>query len=168
MKQDNFLPAGTILINGERKYVIKSVLGQGGFGITYLASAKVRVGNVSVEVDFAIKEHFDSTLSLRQDSEVITTNPTKVLEIKESIKSFLAEARRLNELSLSHPNIVNFNESFEENGTAYYVMEYVEGQSLREYVRQAPQGRLTEPDALHLFYPIANAIGYLHNNCSFC
>ena len=76
----------------------------------------------------------------------------------------MVEAQRLNKLSLNHSGIVRVNESFRANGTAYYVMEYIKGQSLRDYVKHSPQCRLSEEDALQLFRPIANAIGYLHAN----
>ena len=74
------------------------------------------------------------------------------------------EAQRLNKLSLNHSGIVRVNESFRSNGTAYYVMEYIKGQSLREYVRRSPLGRLPEAEALQLFQPVTETIGYLHDN----
>ena len=65
---------------------------------------------------------------------------------------------------MNHNGLVRVNESFRANGTAYYVMEYIKGQSLRDYVKHSPQGRLSEADALQLFHPIAKTIGYLHDN----
>ena len=158
------LPIGTIIDSGVRKYEIKSVLGKGGFGITYLATSTVYVDNIPLEGQFAIKEHFISSMNERQGVSVSISNVNNTDEIKESIDSFLVEAQRLKKLSLNHSGIVRVNESFRANGTAYYVMEYIKGQSLREYVKQSPQGRLDENDALKLFYPIAKAIGYLHDN----
>lgn len=158
------LPVGTILDSGVRKYVIKSVLGQGGFGITYLATSTIQVGNIPAVMQFAIKEHYISTMNKRQGTSVAISNENNTAEIKESIDSFLVEAQRLNRLSLNHPGIVRVNESFRANGTAYYVMEYIKGQSLREYVKRSPQGRLSEDEALKMFRPIAETIGYLHEN----
>lgn len=158
------LPVGTILDSGVRKYVIKSVLGQGGFGITYLATSTIQVGNIPAVMQFAIKEHYISTMNKRQGTSVAISNENNTAEIKESIDSFLVEAQRLNRLSLNHSGIVRVNESFRANGTAYYVMEYIKGQNLREYVKRSPQGRLSEDEALKMFRPIVETIEYLHEN----
>lgn len=158
------LPVGTILDSGKRKYTIKSVLGQGGFGITYLATSTIYVDNIPFETLFAIKEHYISSMNERQGSSVSVSNANNTEEIKESIDSFLVEAQRLNRLSLNHSGLVRVNESFRANGTAYYVMEYIKGQSLREYVRCSSLGRLPEAEALQLFRPVAEAIDYLHEN----
>ena len=158
------LPIGTILDSGVRKYKIQSVLGKGGFGITYLAISTVYVDNIPLEGQFAIKEHYISSMNERQGTSVSISNVNNTEEIKESIDSFLVEAQRLNKLSLNHSGIVRVNESFRANGTAYYVMEYIKGQSLREYVKHSHQGKLGEAEALQLFRPIAETIGYLHDN----
>lgn len=158
------LPIGTILDSGKRKYAIKSVLGQGGFGITYLATSTIYVDNIPFETQFAIKEHYISSMNERQGATVSVSNANNTEEIKESIDSFLVEAQRLNRLSLNHSGLVRVNESFRANGTAYYVMEYIKGQSLREYVRHSPLGRLPEAEALQLFKPVTETIGYLHDN----
>ena len=164
MQQKELLPIGTVLDSGVRKYKIESVLGKGGFGITYLATSTVYVNNIPLEGQFAIKEHYISSMNERQGTSVSISNVNNTEEIKESIDSFLVEAQRLNKLSLNHNGLVRVNESFRANGTAYYVMEYIKGQSLRDYVKKSPQGRLSEADALQLFHPIAKTIGYLHDN----
>lgn len=164
MQHKEALPIGTILDSGIRQYRIKSILGQGGFGITYLATSQVLVENIPFEVPFAIKEHYISSMNERQGTSVSISNVNNTEEIKESIDSFLVEAQRLNKLSLNHPGIVRVNENFRANGTAYYVMEYVKGKSLREHVKQSPLGRLPEAEALQLFRPVAETIGYLHKN----
>ena len=164
MHNNESLPVGTILDSGIRKYEIKSILGKGGFGITYLATSTIYVDNIPLEGQFAIKEHFISSMNERQGVSVSIPNVNNTDEIKESIDSFLVEAQRLNKLSLNHSGIVRVNESFRANGTAYYVMEYIKGQNIRDYVKHSPQGRLSEVDALRLFRPIANTIGYLHAN----
>ena len=149
------LPLGTIL-HGKYQYVVKSILGQGGFGITYLAAGKIKVDNIEVEALFAIKELFFSSMNIREGKNVITPINSNVLEVKESINSFLQEAKRLK--GRKHPNIVRVNESFEENNTAYYVMEYIKGRNLRDYAK----GSLSETDALLIIKEIAAAVGYLH------
>ena len=137
MEKNESLPIGTILDSGVRKYEIKSVLGKGGFGITYLAVSTIYVDNIPVVAQFAIKEHYISSMNERQGASVSISNANNTEEIKESIDSFLVEAQRLNKLSLNHAGVVRVNESFRANGTAYYVMEYIKGQSLREYVKQS-------------------------------
>ena len=159
---NNSLPIGSILDSGVRKYKIKSVLGKGGFGITYLATSTVYVDNIPLEGQFAIKEHYISSMNERQGTSVSISNVNNNEEIK--IDSFLVEAKRLNKLSLNHNGLVRVNESFRANGTAYYVMEYIKGKSLRDYVKHSPQGKLGEDEALQLFRPIAETIGYLHDN----
>lgn len=164
-KFEQVLPIGTKLNSGKREYTIKKVLGQGGFGITYLASAKVLVDNIPFEVLFAIKEHYLSTMNSREGASVVISNENNTEEIETSIESFLVEAHRLNRLSLNHPGLVRVNECFRANGTAYYVMEYVKGTSLRHYIKDQYSGKpLTEGEALSLFHQIAETVGYLHDN----
>ena len=162
--QKDCLPEGTKLKSGIREYEILSVLGQGGFGITYLAKANLLVDNIPIEALFAIKEHYISKMNERQGMSVVISNDNNRQEIKESIDSFVTEAKRLNKLSLHHPGIVRVNEIFKANDTAYYVMEYIKGYSVRKYVRQSKTGRLSEKEALQLFRPIAEAVGFLHKN----
>lgn len=162
--QKDCLPEGTKLKSGIREYKILSVLGQGGFCITYLAKANLLVDNIPIEALFAIKEHYISKMNERQGMSVVISNDNNRQEIKESIDSFVTEAKRLNKLSLHHPGIVRVNEIFKTSDTAYYVMEYIKGYSVRKYVRQSKTGRLSEKEALHLFRPIAEAVGFLHKN----
>ena len=164
MQTSDTLPLGTILNSGIRKYEILSVLGQGGFGITYLAKSEVLVDNIPVEAFFAIKEHYISKMNEREGMSVIISNENNRDEINESIDSFITEAKRLNKLSLHHPGIVRVNENFKANDTAYYVMEYIKGSCVRNHIRQTKTKKLSEKDALLLFRPIAETIGYLHKN----
>jgi serine/threonine protein kinase len=155
------LPTGTILSSGARNYRVVKVLGQGGYGITYLATAKVKAGNVWVNGQFAIKEHFDQKLNQRRGTEAIVSNPLTENEIHESIDSFMVEAKRLHELH--HLNIVPVNECFKANNTAYYVMQYIDGESLAEMVSKAPQHHLQESQALEIIKNVSGAVNYLHN-----
>ena len=161
---ENALPLGTVLDSGQHQYRIVKVLGQGGFGITYQAVAKIKVGNVKVDVPFAIKEHFLSSFCGRQGESVTIPNPSNVQEVNDSLNSFLTEAERLNRLSLEHDGLVKVNESFQANGTAYYVMEYIGGENLRQYVKRQPAGRLSEAEALPIIHKVADAVGYLHRS----
>lgn len=135
----------------------------GGFGITYKASANIRVGNVTGRFTFAIKEHFMSSDCERDTdtSRVVYSNPAKE-RVENSKKDFIAEAKRLQNVGLNHNNIVKVNEVFEANNTAYYVMEYLDGESLRQYVKS--KGMLSESEALDIINPIIEAVKYLHSN----
>ena len=160
----NTLPVGAVLDSGQQRYRIVKVLGQGGFGITYQAVAKIKVGNVTIDGFFAIKEHFLSSFCGRQGASVTIPNPSNVQEVNDSLNSFLTEAERLNRLSLEHDGLVKVNESFQANGTAYYVMEYIGGENLRQYVKRQPAGRLSEAEALPIIRQVAEAVSYLHEN----
>ena len=83
-------------------------------------------------------------------------------KVEGSKKDFLAEAQRLNKISLEHLNLIHVNEVFETNNTVYYVMEYLDGGSLRSYVRK--HGSLSEHDALEMMKPIFKAVDFLHQN----
>ena len=155
------LPTGTILSSGARNYRVVSVLGQGGYGITYLATSKITDGNISQELKYAIKEHFDQKLNQRRGTEAIISNPLTEKEIHESIDSFMVEAKRLH--GLHHLNIVAVNECFKANNTAYYVMQYVDGENLAAMVSHASQHHLQESQALEIIKTISGAVNYLHN-----
>ena len=68
----------------------------------------------------------------------------------------------MNKISLEHPNLIHVNEVFEANNTVYYVMEYLDGGSLRSYVRK--HGPLSEHEALEIMQPILKAVDFLHQN----
>ena len=162
MENINSLRPGTIL-KGEQSYRIESVLGAGGFGITYLAQTSVMFGNIPVNVRVAVKEHFVGDYCERQHdgATVVCVGTQKVRDMVErSLKDFLSEARRLSAVSAKHPNIVKVNEIIEANGTAYYVMEYLSGKSLWDYIRE--HGPLTEEETRSLMLPIVDASAYLH------
>lgn len=158
---DFALPAGTVLASSERTYTVESVLGAGGFGVTYRATATISVQNIEVEVHFAIKEHFLNALCEREGdtSRVKYSSPVRQ-QVEGSLKDFIGEARRLQKIGVSHPNIVSVNEVFEANNTAYYVMEYIDGESLRSYVQR--NGPLGEAGLRRLLLPVMDAVEALH------
>ena len=136
------------------KYRIIEKLGQGGFGITYLAENTLLLGKVAIK-EFFFKEYCD-----RDDSTSRVTIPTSGnREIVERFKQkFIKEARTI--FSLNHPNIVRILDVFEENGTAYYVMDYIEGESLGDMVKR--RGAIPEAEALGYVKDAASALEYIH------
>ena len=142
----------TLLKNGS--YRIISILGQGGFGITYLAE------HIHMCRKVCIKEFFPSSLYRRDDvSQVATVKDGDNVALIDSLKTkFLKEARTISTMDNQH--IVRVFDSFEENGTAYYVMEYIEGESLASIV--ARDGALDETTARRYIAEVADALGYIH------
>lgn len=150
---DNTLPLGYEL--GD--YTIESILGQGGFGITYLAS------DTQLGTRVAIKEYFPSSLSIRDDEWGVQCR-TDISEAAQGVfawglKQFLKEARALGKFK--HHNIVRVLRFLESNGTAFMVMEYETGQSLaRQLVMQG--NRLDQATLLKVFIPILNGLQAVH------
>ena len=158
------LSPGTEVRSAQRTYTIQRVLGQGGFGITYLVKTILKMGKLSYPAYFALKEHFIQALCERD----ATTNRVRFMqsaakEVEGSMRAFISEAQRLQRLGIDHRNIVNVDEVFEANGTAYYVMEYLDGGSLANYVNEHG-GRLSWVETTALMQPICEAVALLHTN----
>ena len=153
-----YLQTNTTLQGG--KYRIERVLGQGGFGITYLAE------QVSLGRKVAIKEFFMKDFCGRSDDtrtvETPSTGSSRQVELYR--KKFVKEAHNL--ARLSHPNIINVIEVFEENGTVYYVMPYLSGGSMYDYVKN--HGALSEDEAMKYIRQIAKALKYMHEDMHIC
>ena len=146
------LTEGTLLQGG--KYRIEKTLGQGGFGITYLAMQS------GLERHVAIKEFFMKDCCTRCDGSSRVTLGTEGMRgtVERFREKFMKEARNI--ARLKHPNIVQIIDVFEENGTAYYVMDYAEGGSLADKVKA--QGCLPEAVATGYIRQVAEALGYVH------
>ena len=164
MEYKHTLPIGAKLQSPKRVYTIERVLGQGGFGITYKVSAKIKVENVTVRTYFAIKEFFMSDSCERDNNNSICYSSPVKDKVEEGKADFYAEAQRLNKISLNHPNLIHVNEVFEANNTVYYVMEYLDGGSLRSYVHKHKHRPLSEEKALEFMLPIMKAVDVLHQN----
>lgn len=157
------LNPGTVLRSSEFTYTIEAVLGQGGFGITYLATAEVMVGDIPQEFRFAIKEHFVAELCERDGRTMRVEYSRPVADkVERSRRDFMREANRLKKLGIWHPNIVRINEIFEANNTAYYVMQYLGDTSLQTCVAGA--GCLSLGQTRTLLEPVMEAVAMLHDN----
>lgn len=139
------------------KYRIIKILGQGGFGITYLAH------HTLLDTDVAVKEFFMKDLNNRDEKTgMVSVGSQGSIEIVSRYKEkFLKEARSL--YKLNHPNIVRVLDVFEENGTAYYVMELCNGESLSDLLGKSPTG-LEEHLVLKYIRQVASALQYIHDN----
>ena len=146
------LGAGVLLHHGT--YRIEAVLGQGGFGITYLAT------DMSLGRRVAVKEFFPKNYCDRDGSTSHVTLGTQgSKEFVDRLKAkFLKEARNI--AKFDHPGIIKIHVAFEENNTAYYVMDYIEGRSLSEVVRE--DGPLSEEKALSYIRKVGAALEYIH------
>ena len=152
MKRSTYsLPVGSTLMQG--KYRIVAVLGQGGFGITYKGE------HTMLGTTVAIKEFFMKGACERDENSTHVTTSQSNSELASRFRTkFLKEAKTL--AALKHPNIIRVFDVFEDNGTAYYVMDYIEGNNLSDIVEG--KGRLSEPLALKYIRQVANALDYLH------
>ena len=158
------LPIGTKLRGREYTYHIEDVLGQGGYGITYKVWAIIKNGQIPVKVPFAIKEHFVNGRCHRAaDGMTVEYSQEAAEDVEESLKDFVKEGRLLNKICQADDEAVKFivpvNEVIEANNTAYFVMQYLEGGSLRRMVLNS--GAMMEERALTLIKPIIIIINNL-------
>ena len=148
----NSLRTNTLLQGG--KYRIEKVLGQGGFGITYLATQEMLNRKVCIK-EFFFKEYCERDTG----SSHVTLGTQANHEIVERfLNKFLKEARTISQLE--HRNIIKIHDIFKENNTAYYVMDYVEGESLNDMVNR--RGALPENEAVSYINRVADALQYIH------
>lgn len=147
---DNALPAGHVL----NEYRVESVLGVGGFGVTYLAT------DCNLNLKVALKEYLpvdvaargpDHSISVRQDADADSFN--------WGLRRFLDEARTL--ASFRHPNIVRVMRFFEGNHTGYMVMEFVEGEPLSRWI--TARRPLPQKDLLNIVGALLDGLGVMHN-----
>ncbi len=152
MSNSMALPPGTEL--GE--YTIIRKLGQGGFGITYLAHDTIN------NCDVVIKENLPSVFAFRSDT-CLSVRPHSDGELEDNyrwaLQRFCDEAQTINKLS--HPNIVRVLRAFKALGTAYYVMPYVKGESLSGVLKTP--ALITGEWLLAILKPILSALSYLHS-----
>ena len=148
------LPTGTYLQGG--KYRITRFIGSGGFGCTYEAF------HTELEERVAIKEFFVKDFCNRDEttSRVSVATQSKRALVEKLRSKFKDEAKAM--FRLRHPGIVRVSDVFEENGTVYYVMDFIEGRSLQAIVEE--EGRLPEHRALKYVRQVADALRYIHGH----
>lgn len=155
------LKQGCTLKSG--KYKIVKTLGQGSFGITYLATTRIlmdgQLGKMDVNVNVTIKEFFMSDLNSRatDGTSVERTSSTLVMNY---LNKFQREAENLSKLH--HPNIVKVLEVFDENNTTYYVMEFIDGETIDEYIKR--NGKLSIDESLQITQEVCSALSYMHDH----
>lgn len=148
------LPLGTLLNSG--RYLIGRVLGHGGFGITYLAL------DVNLNMKLAVKEYLPHDLATRYMGStkitIFTSNTTANFDYGK--EKYLEEARTIAALS-SYPGIVGIHNYFEENNTAYIVMEYLDGVTFKEFLDQNG-GKITVETAMNIMQYAMDTLSVVH------
>lgn len=150
--QSYHMAPGTVLNN---RYIAGKVLGFGGFGVTYIGWDYVMSRRV------AIKEYLPSEFATRMPTQTQVTvySGDKEEQFREGLRKMLDEAKRLAKFE-DIPGIVQIYDCFEENGTSYIVMEYLEGITLKEYLEN--HGPMELEQALPVIVQIADAMDSVH------
>lgn len=149
------LPPGTILMD---RYLVGRVLGEGGFGITYIGC------DLRLELKVAIKEYFPSDKVTRHaQASLEVSNYTGALagNYERGKEKYLQEARTMARMN-KQAEIVSVRDFFETNNTAYIVMEYVEGTTFKELVNQKG-GRISAGELFHMIEPLFFALEEMHS-----
>lgn len=153
--EPHHLRMGTRLNN---RYLIQGVLGEGGFGITYVGMDEVLCQKV------AVKEFFPRgaiTRNNQQTNEVVSVYGTKAANFHQGEEKFLQEARTFAQFN-NVAGVVRVQDFFRENGTAYIVMEYLEGITLKQYLQT--YGPISVEEMQNIFAPILEALDKIHQN----
>ncbi len=152
INSQSMLRIGTIL---RGIYKIESYLSSGGFGNTYIAK------NIEFDEQYAIKEFFWKGVAERDENQttVSISNSENVDNFNTQREKFKKEARRLRQLNNTH--IVKVYDLFEENGTAYYVMDYVDGENLSTRLKRTNEP-LTETEVRNILPQVLDALKAVH------
>jgi serine/threonine protein kinase len=151
-RNSTYIPPGSIL---REQYLVARVLGHGGFGVTYLG------WDLHLARKIAIKEYYPAGVGMRAGApEVFPCTPSRAEEYQFGLERFLDEARVVARFE-NHPNIIWVQNFFTANGTAYIILEYLDGMTFEEYLR-AVGGRLDWPTALRVLTPVMDALREVH------
>lgn len=152
-KYPTALKAGTLLND---RYIIGRVLGQGGFGITYVAY------DTQLDAKVAVKEFMPGELAARMDGKTVSVmSADRNNDFIYGAERFKEEARTLAKF-IGNPNIAAVTSYFDENNTSYFVMDYVEGISFKTYIANCG-GSVTVDDALNVMIPVLRALTAVHS-----
>ena len=149
------IPPGTILYG---KYMIGRTLGEGGFGITYVG------WDLNLEMKVAVKEYYPNGYVTRNNRR---TNTLSILSgprgefFQKGVEKFVDEARRLAKF-WKLPGIVSVKDYFQENNTAYIVMEFIQGSTLKELLKQRPDKRLPAAEVFVMMRPVMKSLDKVH------
>jgi len=147
------LPAGTLLHDG--KFGILSQVGSGGFGITYLAKDNY------LDRSVVIKECFPEAFCFRFGTQVSVNAPRLEAQYKMTVEMFMREARSI--AKLRHPNVVTAHQVFEENGTAYMVLDLIEGRDLADII-ESDEEDLSPRQVHEILVKVLDAMSVVHGN----
>jgi len=149
-----YLPPGITLNN---RYLIGKVIGVGGFGVVYLG------WDTNLDVRVAVKEFLPKDIAGRSNDHVslIPYANKGTDDLQYGIQKFLEEAKALARFQ-DHPGIVKVSESFKANNTAYMVMQYLDGMTLKEYLKRQPGERMLYDVAVKTLTPIMDALREVH------
>lgn len=142
-------------LNG--KYLVGKVIGEGGFGITYIGF------NMETDLPVAIKEYFPSELATRDTTQgnVITVFSGEARDLyREGLEKYLREARNLSMFS-DLPGIVTVKDFFYENETAYIIMEYINGITLKDHLTKVG-GRMKQNEVIKMMKPVLESMNKIH------
>jgi serine/threonine protein kinase len=146
------LQPGTKLLKGQ--YTITRYINSGGFGITYLAKD-------SLDRNVVIKECFPSSFCRRSQALVTARSRAHTAELRSVVQLFVREARNLSKIV--HPNIVAVHQVFEDNGTAYMAIDFIDGLDLQQVIDG--QGRHPSPqEVVAMTEKLLHAVGFIHDN----
>ncbi|NHB77922.1 serine/threonine-protein kinase [Rhodobacter calidifons] len=146
------LQPGAKLLKGQ--YTITRYINSGGFGITYLAKD-------SLDRDVVIKECFPSSVCRRSKVMVAARSRAHTAELRAIVQLFVREARSL--AKIVHPNIVSVHQVFEDNGTAYMALDYIDGLDLQQII-DGEGKRPTPAEIVVLTEKLLKAVGFIHQN----
>ena len=146
------LRAGTVLND---RYIVGRVLGQGGFGITYLAL------DTQLNAKVAIKEFMPGEIATRVGGTTVSVMmETRSEEFAYGAERFQEEARTLAKF-IGNPNIAGVSSYFDENDTSYFVMDYIEGISFKTYIANHG-GKISVEETLNVMIPVLRALTAVH------
>ena len=151
-KEAYHLIPGTVI---EGRYIVGKVIGNGGFGVTYIGYDPV------LNQKIAIKEYLPGEFSTRAmgSPDVTVFSGEKEEQFASGIIKFVEEARRLAKFKHT-PGIVDIHDSFQANHTAYIIMEYIDGETLKEKLER--EGRIPVDEALNIMMPVIGALKEVH------